>query len=99
MVPHIGNRQCLQLKIRTKNVQNQTKIGPNFSEKSDQNRTYWDLFRDQFNINQTKIRTFAMNILGPLLLGLSARCLGAFKDLLTVITIKNQTFYRICHHV
>ena len=28
-------KQCLQLKIRTKNVKNQTKIGPNFSEKSD----------------------------------------------------------------
>ena len=27
--------QCLQLKIRTKNVKNQTKIVPNSSEKSD----------------------------------------------------------------
>ena len=26
--------QCLQLKIRTKNVQNQTKIGPNLNEKT-----------------------------------------------------------------
>ena len=28
-------KQCLQLKIRTKNVQNQTKNGPNFNEKTD----------------------------------------------------------------
>ena len=31
--------QCLQLKIRTKNVQNQTKNGPNFHEKTDQKQT------------------------------------------------------------
>ena len=30
-----GVLQCLQLKIWTKNVKNQTKTGPNFSEKSD----------------------------------------------------------------
>ena len=34
-----AHNQCLQLKIRTKNVKNRTKTGPNFSEKSDQNRT------------------------------------------------------------
>ena len=31
--------QCLQLKIRTKNVQNQTKNAPNFHEKTDQKQT------------------------------------------------------------
>ena len=30
-----GPMQCLQLKIRTKNVQNQTINGPNFNEKTD----------------------------------------------------------------
>ena len=31
--------QCLQLEIRTKNVQNQTKNGPNFHEKTEQKQT------------------------------------------------------------
>ena len=46
--------QCLQLKIWTKNVKNQTKIGPNFSKKSD-----LELLPGPVPQNQTNPRLFS----------------------------------------